>query len=978
MVLSLVPLIATLDNIYEAVADAYEQYGKHIYINSLLSETIPSIPKGSAPSHIVSDLLVNMYDNFIAFHNVRISINNKKRQDIRITQTYYAMFLTTILIAAAVGVTVVGYMIFNKELSVPARTTCAIIMAFVITLTVVLCIMATLIVKRSMLISSTYAKTSFEIKQDDNAEKAGVLNLHPYIRNFLLNCKPGSLNNVFNVDRDNILKYEAYQMDQDDNKVTALVEAHLLFVKGYISAKEYQDVKESVKQELSKQTNLVPIHKWFTSSTVLPSSDTSDNWHPQILKNAIKKIDPVGQSNQLSESIAYIEKLVTKDYQSEGEIMTDTKRALIINKLQSILQSQIAITTNFKPEDTSTYVKARNIKSASDCAKACLSTNGCTASFFDPNFADGACYLNTVPKEPLHVNYIGGNVKERNDDKQAGVMTIKSTLGKSIDMISYATEEQILDASTGLAMKSTGNTNLKDNTACFIKDSSMECTGSKYMPLIENKSNNSKLQYQELLRDNNISQVDGSTKFVLRVPSTSVVSIENGNSKWDSILRDNKDVYVGACKDALCNSDPNHLMSLDPDTRDVIIKGVMVYHATNDPKVKIVLQEILDLVDNELQAKPPIASSNRTKYVDAGTFVSTLNDMSQYEFFNTFVKHLVSVRDSSNGLYTIYKYYDIVDNIARYSRSILNLVFATVIVIAALAIVYFVCQDGIFAKMFPEDIVKTSWLWASLESVKSDKTKTFDKIVDYFMMHLICICAVIIILVFIQAHKIRTDAMSSFNATVVDKNAVIMKTHSSSVLNTVHNVLIRGSVIPVSNASKIPKQGINDMYYYYQMSLALSPSKIENIDASHLDTEEIHSKLIDIIESYKRGNALLLGVNTDFPFPSFEIAFYLIVVFTVLIVFGILYIKFRPVDVLMNLRSGLRGLKNISHNKPVNGRDLINNRVHKIPLAATAKLILMIIVLTITMVLSINIIAGSQSIEFALYASDKYRSSTTN
>lgn len=1035
MALSIVPLVSPLYAIHQVMEDLHVKYENRVFLESLIMYGLSgdqvnyNLPAASATPQVVADAVVSIFDEYVDFHNTRVNINKKKNGEIGLAKSYYTAFvLMALIVMILVGL--FGVMsirgIFPKgtgddkhrnfdntqinQLSFWIATCFIVLLVGIYVMTI-----GGMFLSRSTKISNTFNNTSFVIDDTNTTQLSYDESLGNLIKN--LNPRtmvenPMSMNGVTQV-----LTYNDLELENDETTgFKAVIYAHVQFAKGAISQEAYKIILRKVQATLTSSPTLTPLSILFTGSIGsanpgTPALEAAVSWHPDRLRKSILKLDVYGQVSKLSDSIAYFNKLLNKEYNVSGspQGLSDEQTSLIKDNITELFHYPIATSSNLTYYDApGGYVTLQGETTSNAAISACVQYPNIIASSFGMS--------NNLPNIKVFddLSVAGGNAVKL--QYVTGVTTSNLFVMKGIPNVSY----QIVSGYTDISHSPSLSNYARTSKAGLIQNNNLCLMSSSNMCVTRFQIDGSNMPYSTHLGVSKcIDPLPPSPYLTAQISAANLVRQENGDISFGEVIMKYKPYYVGVIIGVLQGVDVKGVFDIN-SIKDEIVARCQAFSTDElyNRNVRDVLGEVDLYLKNAKQRQAQRASQSsgkdadeKAKYVDVADFAKRISEWSEVQFFEEYIGHCANVAGCSSGLWNIYKYYDITDDILKRTKTILNTCSLAIITLLIVWVLYVLLKDGLWPwqakcqqvwdttslgplyemrhepvkdpneavkyKCFPKQGEKKLEKKAWDDVKKEEKDTSFELLVNYFMSKILIVCGIALVLVFINAYKNRIDAITTYNKRIMDKNASTVVLGSKELLGYLYSSIEKSSLVTITNNWRIDTN-LPDAYERLRDNVILADDL--KIDATRLDVTFLHGKMIECIEAYNKGNALTMGLNTNIPFPTYEVTIYVVILCITLVVVGIIFMQLRPDMAMESVKFYSRLKDQLKANVLVHpselGFDCHNAQGGKAKakkIEYVAKGLGLVFIPVVTAIIGGNMMGQSRTLQTSLYSSDMYR-----
>jgi hypothetical protein len=187
----------------------------------------------------------------------------------------------------------------------------------------------------------------------------------------------------------------------------------------------------------------------------------------------------------------------------------------------------------------------------------------------------------------------------------------------------------------------------------------------------------------------------------------------------------------------------------------------------------------------------------------------------------------------------------------------------------------------------------------------TDKDEKHRYILGYITNWLICICIIVITLVYLKAHQKKNYHLNDSNNQVITDNGNIIVRNSTDLCDTLYRDLITKSVLSnrcLNTAHFKKAYDMLTLYTYDDLQSYMLPSEKSNINAQGVDLDLMHKRMTTMLESCDRCNALLANFSTQVPFPVSEFTTWIIILIVSMMLLAILFTSFNPKILMEKIR----------------------------------------------------------------------------
>jgi len=701
------------------------------------------------------------------------------------------------------------------------------------------------------------------------------------------------------------------------------------------------------------------------------------DWKPVRMLRSVQQIDPIGQLNRINDTITYFNGIIKKNYNT-ANVLTEETKQIIIDRIISIFQHAGALTTQFVAHNSvDRYSIKEQVESASDCQQKCMANPATGLSYYDSQ--SKMCYLidaQNAQKTPFI--FAGENSLNTNE-------VYVKPVGYDIYIASGKTQFPDLP---NLASE-TYKTNVTDSVLAVNQIGKIDAMNSN------NISNTSEV-YESIENPANYASIfEGSTlsdalqaqnsRHLIAMKADSDSILHNIVSKNANFLNENRKNYLDTIVKELNKYDPSSTFQMDALTIEKILTGIFAgENKVIDQNQKGTITDILNevplrrVVLQDRKANMGIKTglednTNIHQYISVEEFSMNMTKMSQENFVYKFLFHAYELFSTSQGLYKLYKFYDVSKKVTQKTALILTLLFICIMICSLILLIY-----NISMELLQEQMQKFSEKKRELERSDDGKSTTrtgeFAEILIRFLLKWFSIvCIITVILVMLWAYKTRLQKLHDYNYSVLERNAVIVRDNSRQIFQIIIDNIRAGKFLPYSGN---PSTDLVTIHSYDDVLLSLTIDPDLPVAIEGVDMYDLHKKLYEAIEAFNKCNALFLGNNVDMPFPTYEVTIYATILAMMLIILAVIYFQLKPIQVFDNIKRWNRMKIEMDNNIYPSTPDAVFCKEKGIT-GPTADLVVKVVTLALvpiaTILFATNMLSGANNLSSALYGSALYR-----
>ena len=690
----------------------------------------------------------------------------------------------------------------------------------------------------------------------------------------------------------------------------------------HINSKAGQVTDEVATEDAPLSMTDVP--PGLTYVTFFDGNTTID---PYALRSQIQSFDLFQQLDRMQTAVVYLQSVMLKQFDDmyKNAILTKTLRQSINDKIVDLLTHNCTIVTDLQ---STSQMSFPNISSASACFNACLNSEQCVASSYDPSTR--TCYL---MKEQDKVNY-------------------RSNCGQS--MLLKNTSHLLINSTTiDTSVFSQFSSNTCSNTEpyCLTVDT------SSFLPDVNS------IPYSHLFTGTTQGQ------YSLNIPTTDVIAQNKKAIPQVYIVL--KDWLTNQICKVVQAADASKTYNLDQSDSTYITNKISTYlgaafNVASGPLNDILTHVPAMIVQMYTNADTdPLENQIDPKYVPTSRFIEKVGAMDSETFITNMVFYANEMYACTKGITILNQdfYNNIQGSINATTTMIQNMSCGTLMICSFLGVSGFLTntlmkkKDGHIPKLLAlnEEIkdltIKINTMSlpgqaAGVEDKDKDPKKLLKELKEKRLemntyMTMKCCIVTSLTLMFVsmivgtvgkkraianynkqvlgtigqELHDNCITIMGLYHSDIIDTNSYGIK--ASSVTTTFNNPNL--TIDPWASATTHPTQ---DLYFQniIQQTNISKDLKVQPIFGNNLET--IYLESVNALEAYGKCNSLFSLSSAVFPFPIVEITVYGSLMIMTFLVIGYIYVKLQPIANLKQVKLVNILLANNEANKGIAKDDL--------------------------------------------------------
>ncbi len=962
-------LLPPLYEIQRHIQRIHEKYGENKMRLEVLddSQEIDVVANGWAPRAVVFSFLSMLSEQLYRYNMLKATIHQEKKLKQRISETFLAIFIIIILVFLGMLIAFVLVPRFKKYTKMAitfAKLETAYYLILSLGISIYLLFLVIMVYKKNKIIYESYYETDALFSNEESIKhlismmKPETKSMFDIMQRKQFSCKGINplIGYFLKLNRNFDVKYSFIPDSVNSGaRNDAAMRTRRTFNFTDNRQIPYKLTSDSLLDIKNLPASVVFNNEKFVDPFVKDKNYIGD---PELLKRKLQKYDIFGQYARIRDAVMYFESFLSSSIDRDSnmddavyERLTNTiKSMLIINNIIATndLHPSSSFLNNLPQDQKVQLINLRDFmmlvmvnsspfsyydhKERTGYFLNASHLERCVFRYYTTELEENVCFVRSNPDEVVTIN-IG--VDEKPEDQIEN--NFERFLGEPHQAPFICAFDANIDLSTGELSPSSllirGNTtSIDSDISIYVPRQRNIRTGGVSAP--EYKTLFSGIDhYQNLSANGSHSSLRDlkSSMFIYRLRADNYI-LQNQRTNLESTFRMVRPFLLQSVLNYIGELDKNYeSIRIDARLIDQVLRHVDLVLRNNAHLLKGGVQDFLNELPIQINERARLNADNSgsrnsvRRFIPYEMFMLKMRSMDQEEFLNKFLYHLDVLRQTSLGLKKMHELFDTRHKIFAKTFLIKEFSFYMFLLFGIFELIHqyfllymkykcaeigFIDKEDEIRKQFQINIMdapteiatKTRLMQKQLDKLSIRKNKILS---NASLIAALLTVGYLLVLVYLHAWKVRSRNFFNYNNYVLEYNGNQIVIDSEQVMSyTTHLITENRQFFHVSSNYK-ESGDPDEVYQLLKRHAHISKSSKVTLNDS-VDLTKIHSRLINIIESFYKCNKLMNTENDQLPFPMLEASVYVLVILVVSLVITYSFFHLKPLQSFENLKKWLK------------------------------------------------------------------------